>query len=150
MNRREVERYLHEHIPLSNAMGVEVVQASGEKVELAAPFAPNINHLETVFGGSASAVAILAAWTLLHIRLEQEGISSRVVIQRNTMQYERPMTGGFTAVSTFQDSATWERFLNMLKRRQRARISLTALLLCRSEKVGELEGDFVALGFDQG
>ncbi|MGE5240286.1 MAG: YiiD C-terminal domain-containing protein, partial [Bacteroidota bacterium] len=72
MDRRELERYLHEQIPLSKAMGVEVMEASGEKVELAAPFAPNINHLETVFGGSASAVAILAAWTLLHVRLELE------------------------------------------------------------------------------
>lgn len=149
MDRRELERYLHEQIPLSKAMGVEVMEASGEKVELAAPFAPNINHLETVFGGSASAVAILAAWTLLHVRLELEGISSRVVIQRNTMQYARPMTGSFTAVATFQDSATWERFLTMLKRKQRARLSVTALLFCQGEKAGELEGDFVALGFNR-
>ncbi len=149
MDRRELERYLHEHIPLSRAMGVEVVQASGERLELAAPFAPNINHLETVFGGSASAVAILAAWALLHVRLELEGVASHVVIQRNAMQYERPMTGGFTAVATFQDSATWEKFLNMLKRKQRARLSITALLLCQGERAGELEGDFVALGIEQ-
>ena len=128
-------------------MGVEVVQASGARVELSAPFAPNINHLETVFGGSASAVAILAAWALLHVRLNEAGVSSHVVIQRNSMHYERPMTGGFTAVSTFEDAATWERFLNMLKRKQRARISITAQLLFQGGKTGELEGDFVALGY---
>ena len=149
MDRRELERYLHEQIPLSKAMGVEVVQASVARVELAAPFAPNINHLETVFGGSASAVAILAAWTLLHVRLKEDGISSHVVIQQNSMKYERPTTGDFTAVSTFEDSATWERFLNMLKRKHRARITLTAQLRCQGETTGELEGDFVALGFDQ-
>jgi len=130
-------------------MGVEVAQASGERVELAAPFAPNINHLETVFGGSASAVAILAAWTLLHVRLKEAGISSHVVIQQNSMKYERPMTGDFTAISTFADSATWERFLHTLERKHRARITIAAQLLCRGETTGELEGDFVALGFDR-
>jgi thioesterase domain-containing protein len=146
VDRRDLERYLHEQIPLSKAMGVKVARASAARVELSAPFAPNINHLETVFGGSASAVAILAAWALLHVRLEEAGLSSHVVIQRNTMAYERPLTGDFTAVSTFEDAATWERFLNMLKRKQRARISITARLLSRGEKTGEFEGDFVALG----
>jgi thioesterase domain-containing protein len=61
MDRIEVERYLHAHIPLSRAMAVEVQAATPVCVRLCAPLAPNINHRETVFGGSASAVAILAA-----------------------------------------------------------------------------------------
>ena len=48
-------------MPLSQAMQVTVVEASFQQVVLTAPLAPNINHRETVFGGSASAVAILAA-----------------------------------------------------------------------------------------
>ena len=61
MDTKSLENYLHEHIPLSKAMGVTVRSVSGEAVTLAAPLAPNINHRETVFGGSASALAILAA-----------------------------------------------------------------------------------------
>lgn len=91
---RELQEYLHAHIPISKSMGVEVIEANGEGVKLSAPLAPNINHRETVFGGSASAVAILSAWTLLHVRLKQEGIGSRVVIQRNVMNYERPELSG--------------------------------------------------------
>jgi hypothetical protein len=52
-------------------MGIEVVVADPTSVMLRAPFAPNINHRETVFGGSASAVTILAAWALLYVRLQQ-------------------------------------------------------------------------------
>jgi thioesterase domain-containing protein len=61
VDRCELAHYLHEHIPLSHAMGVEVVEADWHSVTLRAPLAPNINHRETVFGGSASAVGIVAA-----------------------------------------------------------------------------------------
>jgi hypothetical protein len=54
MNNTALEQYLHEHIPLSAAMGVKVVQADPQCVVLTAPLAPNINHRDTVFGGSAS------------------------------------------------------------------------------------------------
>src|SRR3989344_2448014 len=63
-------------------MEVTVVEASPHQVVLSAPLAPNINHRETVFGGSASAVAILAAWSMLHLRLSAEGLGSRLVVQR--------------------------------------------------------------------
>jgi thioesterase domain-containing protein len=145
MDRWELEHYLHEHIPLSQDMGVEVVEADWDGVTLRAPLAPNINHRETVFGGSASAVAILAAWALLYIRLQEKHLNGRIVIQRNMMNYERPIVSAFVASSTIQDSLTWEKFVKTLKRKNRARISVAATLLCNGEHVGDFEGDFVAL-----
>jgi thioesterase domain-containing protein len=146
VDKQELEKYLHEHIPLSGVMGVAVVEASREGVTLSAPLKPNINHRETVFGGSASAVAILAAWSLVHLRLTQEGIDGRLVIQRNSMNYERPMTGIFIAVSSLRDPTAWDRFVAMFKRKNRARITVVAALFYGGEKAGEFEGEFVALG----
>jgi thioesterase domain-containing protein len=145
VDRWELEHYLREHIPISKAMGVEVVEAESNGVTLRAPLAPNINHRETVFGGSASAVAILAAWSLLYVRLQLEHVNCRIVIQRNTMNYARPIVDAFVASSTIQDSLTWEKFVKTLKRKNRARISVPAILSCNGEHVGEFEGDFVAL-----
>ena len=54
-----LEKYLHKHIPISSAMGVKVDVASSERVVLSAPFLNNINHKQTVFGGSLHAVATL-------------------------------------------------------------------------------------------
>jgi thioesterase domain-containing protein len=143
---RELEAYLHEHIPLSKVMGVQVLTADCDRVQLAAPLQPNINHRDTVFGGSVSAVAILAGWSLVYVRLREEGIEGSVVIQRNTMKYERPIPEKFTALSSLQDSTTWQRFVKILKRKHRARIGVAVMLQCDGERVGELEGDFVALG----
>jgi hypothetical protein len=88
-----------------------------EGTRLAAPLAPNINHRDTVFGGSAAALATLAAWTLLHARLTAAGLPSRLVIQRNTMDYDAPIPDDFTAEAALKVPAQWNRFATMLERR---------------------------------
>jgi thioesterase domain-containing protein len=144
MDTATLQKYLHDHIPLSKAIEVDVVEATDDGVTLAAPLAPNINHRETVFGGSASAVAILSAWTLMYLRLKSEQLNVRIVIQRNTMTYERPITGRFTASAGISDTTAWRRFVDTLRRKSRGRFTVRSIVSCHSEKVGEFEGDFVA------
>ena len=50
-----IERYLHEHIPLTTHMEVGVDRIDDTGVRLTAPLAPNINHRQTAFGGSVAA-----------------------------------------------------------------------------------------------
>src|SRR5262245_966332 len=107
MTPTALESYLHAHIPLSQAMQVRVEEVGRDRIVLGAPLAPNINHRETLFGGSASAIAILAAWSLLSTRLRSEGIATKLVIQRNTMSYEAPIDGGFTAISRLEVPEQW-------------------------------------------
>ena len=141
----ELERYLHEHIPLSRAMEVSVVAVEESSVVLKAPLAPNINHRETVFGGSASALAILAAWSLLHTRLLRADMASRLVIQRNTMEYESPIDGSFIARSSLENPEDWPQFIRMLARKGKARISVLSVLEHAEQRAGRLIGEFVAL-----
>ena len=141
----EIEQYLHSHIPLSRAMGVRVRVATPGRVELAAPLAPNINHHETVFGGSAAAVATLSAWTLVHVGLMHAGVEATTVIQRNAMSYEEPIHGDFIAVCTLIDDSAWQRFLKTLERRGRGRITMNAHLLFEGRQAASFEGDFVAI-----
>lgn len=144
MNAAEMQTYLHTHIPLTQAMGVEVIEVSRDRVRISAPLAPNINHRDTVFGGSASAVAILCAWTLLHVRLNTNSPLSRIVIQENTMHYERPIAGAFTALSTVDSGEGWGKFTATLKKRGRARIAVASVLESDGKRVGILHGRFVA------
>ena len=141
----ETEQYLHQHIPLTVAMGVRVKIATPGRVELAAPLVPNINHHETVFGGSASALATLSAWTLVHVGLRHANVEATTVIQRNVMSYEEPIHGDFSAVCTLMDDTAWQRFLKTLVRRDRARITMNAHLMFDGRQVASFEGDFVAL-----
>ena len=142
----ELAQYLHTHIPLSRAMGVSVVAVDPYAVTLDAPLEPNINHHQTVFGGSASALAILAGWALLHVRLQAEGIASRLVIQRNVMEYERPILGRFRARATLQQPERWPHFTRMLARKGKARVAAFTVLEYMDQVVGKFTGEFVAFG----
>lgn len=148
MDRDQLKAYLHRQIPLSAAMQVSVQAATIDSVTLAAPLEPNINHKSTAFGGSVSALGILAAWSVLHVRLTDAGQDCELVIQSNSMGYDRPITGAFSATSSLVDAAAWPAFLAMLMRRGRARIEVQSLLTCGDVVTGRLRGRFVALRRD--
>lgn len=145
MHTSELEQYLHQHIPLSKAMAVSVLNADPHSVLLSAPLQPNINHRDTVFGGSASALAILAAWALVHLRLRAENIEARLVIQRNSMHYERPIAGAFMARASEQDIEDWPRFLRLLSRKGMGRVTVHSALEYEDRIAGRFSGEFVAL-----
>lgn len=142
---QSLERYLHEHIPLSKAMQASVASLSPEQVTLGAPLEPNLNHRGTVFGGSAASLAILSAWALVHTRLQAEGLSCRLVIQRHSMAYDLPLDGAFEATATLADPEAWSRFLHTLRRMGRARITVRSEVRSGDQAAGRFEGDFVAL-----
>lgn len=145
MTPSELEHYLHEQIPLSKAMDVSVVSTNADSLTLRAPLAPNVNHFESVFGGSASALAILAAWSLLNVCLRKEHVASRLVIQRNTMDYDTPIVGEFSAEACLDEESDWPRFLRTLARRGKARIKVQAELKNEGQIAGRFTGEFVAL-----
>jgi len=145
MRPPELTQYIHERIPLAKAMGASVMVVEDDVVILQAPLEPNLNHRETVFGGSASALAILASWALLHVRLRSEGIADRLVIQRNVMEYQHPILGQFTARSMLERADAWKLFTDTLARRGKARITVLAVLEYMGRTAGRFSGQFVAL-----
>ena len=144
MTSEALVRYLHDHIPLSRAMDVSVVSASAEEVVLSAPLAPNINVHGTMFGGSAATLALLAAWSVLHLRLEAEGIANQLVIHRTEMEYLLPVAGGAQALARLGADG-WEAFVHMLERRGRARLSVTAEVVFEGAVAARFRGEFVAV-----
>lgn len=146
----EIEEYLHRHIPMSSRMEVRVREIDEEGVRLAAPLAPNINHRSTVFGGSASALAILAGWTLVHARLRARGLTSRIVIQRSAMEYLLPIGGEFEAFCPTPPSRSWQRLVDGVARRGRGRITLEVELFAAGEIVATFSGAYVVIRPDEG
>lgn len=141
----DVEAYLHEHIPLSSAMAVSVLSCNDDGVLLSAPLAPNINHRETAFGGSIASLAILAAWTLIHVRLTTLQIPARIVIQRSNIEYKEAVTGDFEAFCPTPSLEAWEKFLRTLQRHGKARLALTAEVRCGSLVAATFTGEYVAI-----
>jgi thioesterase domain-containing protein len=145
MTAAELEKYLHSHIPITAAMAIGVERIADDELVLRAPLKPNINHRETLFGGSGSAILIVAAWSLLHLKLEATGIAHRLVIQRNTMSYDAPVEGDFTARAFLAPDTDWDRAIEMLARRGKARITASAELIYNGAVAGRMDADFVTL-----
>jgi thioesterase domain-containing protein len=140
-----LERSLHERIPLSQALGLRVSSATPEAVTVRAPLAPNVNHSGTVFGGSAVAVAVLAAWSLVEVRLDAAGMTGRIVVRRSEMDFLRPIVAEFDATAGAPDDEGWSRLLATLRRGRMGRIAVSTVLTCGGETVGELLAEFAVL-----
>jgi thioesterase domain-containing protein len=141
----ELEEFVSAQIPLAVALGIKVSSASFDSVTLWAPLASNVNHHGTVFGGSASATSMLAAWLLMYIRLQSKGPVPTIVIQRNEMRYLTPIRHDFEVRAVLAAGEDWDRFLQTLQRRQKARIDVNAELISEKGLVGKFSGTFVAI-----
>ena len=140
-----VEQYLHEHIPLSKAMAVSVSSIDSSGVTLSAPIQPNINHRSTVFGGSISAISILSAWTLIHVRLQVLAIPCQIVIKSSNIDYTKPIETDFHAHCLSPLDRDWDRFITTITRRGKGRIVLDAEVYCQGLLSGKFRGEYVAI-----
>ncbi len=145
ISERELETYLHSKIPLSSAMGVRVLKATTDEIRLLVPLKPNLNHLNTVFGGSASAAAILAGWALVNMRLDAFDPRPELVIQANQLQYLKPIFCDFEVTTEPIDDGAWRAFERSLQRKGRGRIQAGSFLTSEGERCCEFSGTFVAL-----
>jgi thioesterase domain-containing protein len=140
-----LQSYLHEHIPLSAAMGATVVRSGPGGVRLGAPLEPNLNHRATAFGGSVAALAILAGWALVHLRLRSEGVEARTVVQRSDIRYVHAIEGAFEARAAPPGQGDWRRFRTLLDRWGRGRIRIRVEVWWGGAPAAVLDADYVSL-----
>jgi trans-aconitate 2-methyltransferase len=142
---RRLQRYLLEHIPISEELAFSVTEASLDEVVITAPLAPNVNHHGTAFGGSISAAAILAGWSLVYVRLEAEGKFPAVVIRHSETDYIKPIDGPFRARARLADPEKWTQFLLSLSRRGKARTTINVEVEASQGTAAYFQGTYVAL-----
>ena len=149
MTPQDLAAYLYEHIPLTRALAVEVLEVGEDNVRLRAPLAPNRNHRQTAFGGSVASLAILAGWGWLHARLAPAAPGLRLVIQRQAMEYLLPIDAAFVADCHAPPAASWQRFSKALASRGRGRIELQAQVSCSAGVAARFTGVYVAIAGDR-
>jgi thioesterase domain-containing protein len=145
MNLTEINAYIHEHIPMTASMGVSVESFDGKTVVVSAPLEPNLNHRNTAFGGSLSALGIVSGWVLLFLKLRENGIENRLVIRKSAFDFLEPVDGDFKATCTLPPAEEWGTFMRTLKRRGRSRITLHSEISSSSGSGGNHEGIYVAI-----
>ena len=139
----DLERFLHEKIPLTVAMEVHVAECSDARLVLTAPLAPNRNHLQTAFGGSLHALATLSGYSLLWWLLREP--NAHIVIRESTISYERPVRSTLRAVCDAPPAIDLERFRRDFARKGKARIGLAAVVEHDGEIAARFHATFVAM-----
>ncbi len=138
-----INRYLAEHIPISQALGASVQSFDGESIRVMAPLQPNLNHHNTAFGGSLATLGILAGWALVNFNLRELELDCRVVIQKSEMDFLSPVNADFEAVA--RQPEPWGVFIKTLQRRGKARLELPSELLLSNKVVARHNGVYVAV-----
>jgi thioesterase domain-containing protein len=139
----ETERFLHERIPLSQAMGVRLESDEQGRLVLSAPLESNHNHLGTAFGGSLAAVATLAGYALLWLELNDR--DSHIVIRQSSIKYRHPAEGEIRAICQRPADTEIETFRKRFRKKGKASISLQVLIGGPERPSVEFLGDYVAL-----
>jgi thioesterase domain-containing protein len=137
----DVERFLHEKIPLTAAMGVRVAECTDARMVLVAPLGPNHNHLGTAFGGSLHTMATLSGYSLLWWLLREP--TAHIVVRESTMLYERPVQEDIRAVCKAPAAKELARMRENLARKGKARIELEAVIEGAEGVAAKFRGVFV-------
>lgn len=144
MDLETLTQTLHHEIPLSQTLGIALLDYHGHTLRVSAPLAPNINHKQTAFGGSLYAVAVLAGWSLVNLRLAAfaENLPGRceVVIYHSDMRYLNGVNDDFIARVEQSDGLRADRFIQRLMRH--GKVSCTETI--EVEQGGEVKGRLAA------
>ncbi|NBO77191.1 MAG: hypothetical protein EBV28_09360 [Betaproteobacteria bacterium] len=62
LNASELQALIRSRIPVADFMQLEVRLLTPDQVDISAPLEPNRNVHGTLFGGSGTAIALVAAW----------------------------------------------------------------------------------------
>ncbi len=124
-------------------MGVTVDVCDEDLLVLTAPLAANHNHLGTAFGGSLSAIATLAGYGLLWLKLGDR--SAHIVVKSSAIRYLHPVRESIRAVCKSPDAAAFAAFHEQFREKGRAGISLHVTIEEKGRVCVEFDGVFLAI-----
>jgi thioesterase domain-containing protein len=141
----QLQQQLYRQIPISQALGITVVDAGLDEIVITAPLQQNLNHRGTAFGGSIAAVAILCGWSLVYTRLDAENEKPTIVIQHSEIRYLKPILASFTARARLADAEKWTQFLGTLSRHGKARTKVIVEIEAENGLSATFQGIYVSL-----
>ena len=133
-------------MPPVAALQVEVAGFDGERLQLRAPLAANVNDKGNAFGGSLVSLMTLAGWGLVSLQLQLRGIVAEVYVADSQVRYRAPLHADLAAQAWLAAGESWDAFFAMLAQRGRARLQLEAgVPLAAGGVATEMSARFVAI-----
>ncbi len=131
-------------IPPAQALGIELTEWDGNRVELTAPLAKNLNDKGTAFAGSIDSMLDLAGWSAITLALRDADIEADVMIVRSRTEYTCAVRADMRAVTEIPADEK-ERVLRELNNAGRSRLALQCRLLSDAEECASMYAHYALI-----
>ncbi|RCU51003.1 MULTISPECIES: bifunctional GNAT family N-acetyltransferase/hotdog fold thioesterase [Corallincola] len=139
----ELQKIWRDGIPISQALGIRIIEYSGERFETRAAFNANINLHGTLFAGSAYSQACLTGWGMIYMMLKEQGLSGSIALSHGEIRHLRPLTEEPTA---YVSRAEVEGSVHPLRRGEQAHLSVTVTLEDSKQPLAaQFKGEYLVL-----
>lgn len=145
----DLTQHFYTKIPISRDLGIQVIETSALHAKVLVSLAPNLNHVQTAFGGSLYAAAALSCYALFQsIAYGAGGFSDELVIQEGRIQYLAPVAKDFEVESRLDSANESKVFVETLRRHGKARLLLKAVVREQGSSLvaARFEGTYVYRG----
>ncbi|MEW8237890.1 MAG: YiiD C-terminal domain-containing protein [Candidatus Thiodiazotropha taylori] len=136
MNSSQLEQRIREGIPIAAQMAFRVRSLTLSGITVVGGGEQNHNVHGTAFAGSLYAIAALSAWGLVQSRLPK---GAELVMARAEIDYRLPVIGDIVAHCNI-DRETFDRFLDDLQQKGRARLKALSIVGSDGSVAAELRG----------
>ncbi len=138
---QEFRHYLYKKIPLTQAMGLQLLEWDEQKLSCQAPLRANINDKGSVFGGSSSALMIIAAWSLIKLVCDKQTITADIVIHKNETHWQKALCSDLFIQASFNKVYDFQSIKQKIKQKKHQRITCLVKL---TDKDGIIYGTMLA------
>ncbi|MCF6318563.1 MAG: thioesterase domain-containing protein [Proteobacteria bacterium] len=120
---KQLQDFLHQEIPLTKDMDLALLKFDGLTLQAKAPLKNNINDKGSVFGGSSSALMIIAAWSLIKLNCQDNEIQADIVIHKNETIWQKALYGDLTINTRFQNDPDFQQVKVLLDSKKHKRVT---------------------------
>ncbi|MGH2438446.1 YiiD C-terminal domain-containing protein [Vibrio cholerae] len=130
------------HIPISDKMGIKILQYTGYQFQCCAQLNPNLNPHNTLFAGSAFTLATLTGWGMAWLLMRERDLQGDIVLVDSHIRYRHPVVQNPVA-STSLDGISGD--LDRLESGRKARIVVRVIISSGEVEAIEFIGTYMLI-----
>ncbi|MGO4998737.1 bifunctional GNAT family N-acetyltransferase/hotdog fold thioesterase [Oceanisphaera sp. W20_SRM_FM3] len=136
-----LQREWHKRIPITEKMGIKIIQYTGSRFKTKANLTANLNLHDSMFAGSIYSQCVLTGWGLIWLQMQEFGLTGDIVQGSGDIKYHKPVWNEPTA----EVRGRLREQLLPLQSGERVSVALTVTLYSGEQAAATFHGRYVIL-----
>ena len=143
---QQLNQFFNTHLPISDYLGMQVDEYTGDSLTLYAPLNPSINDKFTAFGGSLYCMTVMSCWGMAYLKALEAGIDEpNIVVAKGNIQYHLPVDTAIRATCVSPIENGFEQWLDYFNKKGRAKIDLCSSIMINDKEAVSFSGQYAIL-----